>query len=388
MKIYMITASDLGIAHGPTIHFMNLAEHLASQHVSIDIFAPRLGRFPEKTDVTIHYIPTLKIKYLAHACFQIPLFFVLLWHTIKHQPDCIYTRTSFFTGISSLVAWLCRIPHIAQINAIQYENVCRDHRNLLLRYIIKWLEQYTARASQEIIMLTEGMKNNLCDLYHISPVKIDVVPAAADENMFYPIDHTTARQHIHYAQDRPLIGYMGTLDHWQDVDMLIRALPFVRNNIPNAQCIIVGDGLLKPSLISLSSQLNLVSCVSFVERQPYHMMPYFINACDVCVIPRRLYQAGYSPIKLYEYMACGRPVVATRIPGFDILETYQAGILVTPNSPEDLAHGIIRMLQDPVYAQQLGLNGRKTVIQHYTWTKTAEKIAQICHSTVKRQTAV
>jgi len=74
-------------------------------------------------------------------------------------------------------------------------------------------------------------------------------------------------------------------------------------------------------------------------------VPEYINASNVCVVPKIPLKSGHSPLKLYEYMACGKPVVASRISGFEILEQNNAGILVEPENPEKLAKAILKLLK-------------------------------------------
>lgn len=66
---------------------------------------------------------------------------------------------------------------------------------------------------------------------------------------------------------------------------------------------------------------------------PYQKVPLYINASDICVTAKKSLKSGYSPLKLYEYMACGKQVVANRVNGFEILEKNKAGILVEPENP-------------------------------------------------------
>ena len=120
----------------------------------------------------------------------------------------------------------------------------------------------------------------------------------------------------------------------------------------------------------------------FTGAVSYEKIPLYINAGDVCVVPKIPLKSGYSPLKLYEYMACGRPVIATRTEGFEILEEKNAGLLVNPENSQQFANAIIQLLTDKELGSRMGEHGRTYVVENHSWEIIARRVADVCESVV------
>jgi glycosyltransferase involved in cell wall biosynthesis len=122
--------------------------------------------------------------------------------------------------------------------------------------------------------------------------------------------------------------------------------------------LIVGDGPLKKNLMDRVLESGFQEEFIFTGMVDYNEIPLFINLADICVAPfisKRNDKTGVSPLKVYEYMACGKPVVASRVEGLDFLEEEGAGRLVEPEDVNDLEKALGDLLQDPGKGLQWGL---------------------------------
>ena len=178
---------------------------------------------------------------------------------------------------------------------------------------------------------------------------------------------------------------MGALYAWQGVEYLVKSAPLVLQKCPEARFLIVGDGQMKQELIELAEQIGVSDKVIFTRMVPYQEVPLYINASDVCVTPKKPLSSGYSPLKLYEYMACAKPVIATRTHGFEILEEYNAGLLVNPEDHQQLADAITTLLKNKELRMELGENGRKYVVEKQSWASVARRVAEACEQAIKRE---
>ena len=144
---------------------------------------------------------------------------------------------------------------------------------------------------------------------------------------------------------------------------------------------------MKEELIELAEQLDVSDKVIFMGMVPYQRVPLYINASDVCAAPFvkvRNERSGVSPLKLCEYLACRKPVVASKLSGLEILEQNNTGILVKPENPEALANAIIRLLQNSDCRNQMGENGRRYVVENRSWESVAKRVAEVCEQNLKR----
>ena len=83
-------------------------------------------------------------------------------------------------------------------------------------------------------------------------------------------------------------------------------------------------------------------------------------------------------MKIYEYGASAKPIVASKLPGLEFIKENNAGILVEPENPQSLANAIVKLLKDPELRKQMGENGRKCVVEDHSWESVAKRVAKVC----------
>ena len=121
---------------------------------------------------------------------------------------------------------------------------------------------------------------------------------------------------LNLSPTSPIVCFTGSLFPYQGVDLLIRAAPAILARDPAILFLIVGDGPRLRESMDLVKESEVAGSFHFTGRVPYQKVPLYINAADLCVAPKKPILSGYSPLKLYEYMACGKPVIADENGGF------------------------------------------------------------------------
>jgi glycosyltransferase involved in cell wall biosynthesis len=182
------------------------------------------------------------------------------------------------------------------------------------------------------------------------------------------------------------VCFVGNLAAWQGVEFLIYAAPLILKKCPDVRFLVVGDGVMKNKLQDMTYELGLLNKIIFTGRVPYESVPLYINAADLCVAPfikGRNAKIGLSALKTYEYLACGKPIVASSIPGVkDLIELSGGGISVDPENPEELADAIVELILNEKTRTLMGEKGRKYVIENHSWNGVARKILEICKDIV------
>lgn len=185
------------------------------------------------------------------------------------------------------------------------------------------------------------------------------------------------------GEQPPAILYIGTLADWQGLELLINALPHVLAHHP-AHLRIVGRGRSRQRklLTRRINKLGLVDHVSLEAAVAHHDVPALLAAADICVAPlglndRNIIQ-GCCPIKVIEYMAAGRPLVASNLPVVrELMREDIDGLLFSPGDAQDLARQIVRLLNDRALAERLAASAAAHAHANLTWHQARQKLLQV-----------
>ena len=209
-----------------------------------------------------------------------------------------------------------------------------------------------------------------------------VINNGANTDVFKPLDLKQTKAKLQLENSKKYVCFVGNLAAWQGVEFLVQASPLILKKCPDAHFLIVGEGVMKDKLMAITSELDLSDKFTFTGRIPYEQVPLYINAADVCVAPfikERNSKIGLSALKTYEYLACGKPIVASSISGVrDLIESSGGGISVTPENPEELSAAVVTLLLNENMRVFMGNKGRRYVVENHSWDGVSRKILDIC----------
>ena len=181
----------------------------------------------------------------------------------------------------------------------------------------------------------------------------------------------------------PVLLYIGTLADWQGLDLVIQALPRILAQQP-VQLQIVGRGRSRQRKVLAKQirKLGLENEVLLRPAVPHHEIPALIAQADICVAPLGLNDRnvtqGACPIKVLEYMAAGRPLIASNMPIVrELVREDVDGLLFSPNDPDDLARQVLRLLSDVDLSQQLAISATERVLKKFTWHAAQKKLLAV-----------
>jgi glycosyltransferase involved in cell wall biosynthesis len=346
-----------------------------------------MGRYNEQVlPFKIVYIPLIDLHYLKPIVFSLLLPFYLSFYLLKLRPDCLYIRgATFITFVISGWAKLFGLMHIVEINGINPLYSWGKSLFTIFRKIDQVLGDFSMKKADKVITVTDGLKQELCRRYKMQEEKIAVVPNGTDIDVFKPLDKREARRQLGLDEDMNYICFAGSFYPHHGIEYIVKSVPLVIQQIPETRFILIGSGSEKAKIEREVREKNLMDSIIFIGEIPYRTVAMYINASDVCVIPTT--KTGLlafdsfegSPLKLYDYLGCARPVVGTDVPGIgNFLESITAGISVRQRDADALAQAVIDLLHNPARAQRMGENGRKVIVERYTWRNTALEVAKIC----------
>jgi glycosyltransferase involved in cell wall biosynthesis len=233
------------------------------------------------------------------------------------------------------------------------------------------------------VVLTSFIKQRYVDL-GFSTSKIRVLPDGVDLSLFAKLPSRDAcRGRLGLPVDRVIIGYVGrfrTMEMEKGIPELVRAMaaiPPVAGKEPLLLCV-GGPMEAVPTYEEIARQHGLPThYLRFVDRVPNTDVPLWIRACDVVTMPyywNEHYAYFMSPLKLFEYMAAGVPIVSSDLPAIcEVLRHGENAWLVTPGDAKALADGIYRVLSDSPLAERMAQQARREA-QNYSWNARASAV--------------
>lgn len=248
------------------------------------------------------------------------------------------------------------------------------------------LPKKTRRANKRIwqkakalVVLTGFIKNRLM-AEKISGSKILVSPDAVDlEEFDIDISKEAARRKLDLPLQKKLIGYIGmlkTMGMEKGIDISIKTL----DNLPANVCLVIVGGSKEDIEYyrNFSQKRNLEDRVLFIGKVPHKLIPKYLKAFDVLIAPfpeNEHYKFYMSPLKIFEYMASGRPIVTTDLPSLREILSEENAFLARPGDKKSLAGGIERCLNSAEFSNEIARNSFEEV-KKYTWLKRAEVIME------------
>ncbi|RPI28524.1 MAG: glycosyltransferase family 4 protein, partial [Chloroflexota bacterium] len=235
--------------------------------------------------------------------------------------------------------------------------------------------EIACRLADKIVVVTPNLIDFLVGL-GIKREKIVAVSNGVNTEKFMPRDSVDCKRSAGLDPGLSYIGFVGSLVAWQGVEYLIEAFARLSGEgYSNHRLLIVGDGIEKASLIELAQQLGISENLIFAGVQPHHQIPIWIGSCDLLIAPKKPLQSGYSPLKIYEYMACGRPVLASNVEGLEFIQTDHIGLLFEPGNVDDLTCKLRMLLDLPVGERsEMGERARKLAVERHSWDRTIQHI--------------
>ena len=144
--------------------------------------------------------------------------------------------------------------------------------------------------------------------------------------------------------------------------------------------LLVGDGPVKAEVMRKVLQSGFEKKFIFTGMAEYEDIPLLINLADICVAPfilQRNRLTGVSPIKVFEYMACGKAVVASRLEGLEFIEDEGGGRLTEPENVADLEHTLEELIQHPRERIEMGVKGLRIARERFSWESRVTQIEEV-----------
>lgn len=297
------------------------------------------------------------------------------------MPDFIYDRYVSYNYSAVAVGRRYDIPVFMEVNSpYSYQRQTFDE-TLYFKRLLRFFERKTCRDATRVIAVSTPLRRILVSL-GVPEERVIVMPNGTDPDLFRPdLDGSIVRQRLGIDR-KVVIGFTGILRPWHGLDLLMQAFEAVSNARDDLHLLIIGDGPIKGSLDQMAAGRGLAGKVTITGRVTHADVRSFVAAMDVAVSPRATPYA--SPMKILEYMAMGKAIIAPDMENIrDILTHGREAILFRPEDRTALESGLAMLLGDRALRARLGAAARRKIETERTWSHNASAVIDL----VRRCTA-
>jgi glycosyltransferase involved in cell wall biosynthesis len=250
----------------------------------------------------------------------------------RNRVDVVLGAWAYPDGFAAVaIAQLLGVPSVVKLHGSDMNVVARMRGP---RQGLKWA---LPRASR--IVAVSGPLGERARELGVAAERIDIVPNGVDRQVFRPADRAEARRQLGLDPSRKLVLYVGHLKETKGVFDLLKAFKLMRDELSDAQLVLVGGGAGGAACRALAEELGVSA--TFAGEQPHERIPLWFAAADVVTLPS--WNEG-MPNVVVEALACGRPVVATAVGGIPEIVKGDSGELVPARAPEALGKALVRTL--------------------------------------------
>lgn len=295
----------------------------------------------------------------------------------REKPDLLYERYSLFGWGGIELARRHGVPLMLEVN----DPLCREqegYEKFTLTSTAERMESVIIRGADAVIAISEWIKNWAISL-GVNEQDVHVIPNAVSSKLFAENKTgETVRQRYNLEKER-LVGFVGSFQPWHDVQGLLLAFSRLYADDHNLRLLLVGEGEQREALQEASRQLGLESVTIFTGSIAHDSVPEYIAAMDIAVAPYNWKEDFYgSPLKLFEYMAAGKPTVAAAIGQIEeVIEHGKTGWLYPSGDHEQLARGLATLLYSPGLSSSIGSAAREQILSNYTWKAVASRVTEL-----------
>lgn len=380
MRVAYVCA-DAGIpvfgSKGASVHVQEVIRALRGRGSQVTLFATRTGGAPPESleDVTIYDLPAqaqgerAEREQAAFAANETVL------ETLRYAGpfDMVYERYSLWSYAGMEFAREQGMPGLLEVNAPLIEEQA-EHRGLMDRALAEQVANRAFGAATALLAVSREVAAYL-DGFPAALGRVQIVPNGVNPARFAAIDDTRDGKDASTFT----VGFVGTLKPWHGLPVLVEAFDLLCRRTREARLLVVGEGPEGDRMREELERRGLLHIARFTGAVQPSAVPGLLSEMDAAVAPYPARHDFYfSPLKVYEYMAAGLPVVASRIGQLeDVIEHETNGLLCPPGDPEALATALYRLRNEHELRARLGQEARRSVLRGHTWDSVAARILEI-----------
>ncbi|MDQ3350229.1 MAG: glycosyltransferase family 4 protein [Acidobacteriota bacterium] len=313
---------------------------------------------------------------LAKIPLDLTLTLTALRRAASERYDAVHSHEEG-SYIGVVIAAVLGVPHLYDMHSSLPQQLTNFafSRSRILAGVFTWMERFVVRRSRVVVVICPHLQDVVRAIEPGVPaVLIENAPGSGDTPV--PGSGAKVRAELGLSPTAPVVLYTGTFEAYQGLDLLFRAAKHVLDRRPDTRFVLAGG---RPDQIATARALSVDSGVGgsvvFAGQRAAEEIPLFLDAADVLVSPRSV--GTNTPLKIYQYLRSGRPIVATRLLTHTQVLDDQVAIL-TGTTAEAFASGILEALTDPERARAVGASARELAETKYSYEAYLARTRQAC----------
>jgi glycosyltransferase involved in cell wall biosynthesis len=291
-----------------------------------------------------------------------------------HRPDVLYERFNLFQPAGVWIKRRYHLPLLLEVNSPLFEERAR-YDGLSLKRLAQWSETYAWRNADFVLPVTRVL-GDIVVKHGVAPGRVVVIPNGINPERFAMSTNTAAAKRALNLDRHLVLGFTGFVRDWHGMDKVI---DFIAQEGRETGChlLVVGDGPARASLEQQAKRLGLSDRVTFTGVIGRDDVAKYVAAFDIALQPAVVDYA--SPLKLFEYLALGRAVVAPNQPNIrEILQDGDNALLFDAQDPAGLVRAIRSLVRDAALRERLAVRAGATIAeQNLTWRGNAQRVAEL-----------
>ena len=298
------------------------------------------------------------------------------------RPDVVIASSpQLLVGLSGWwISFSRQIPFVFEVRDLWPESLAAvgvSGEDSLLHHGLGKVAGFLYERANLIVVVSPAFKEHLVRRWRVPEEKIAIVENGVETDLFSPapVDVNQSFRRQLNAEARFLVCYIGTMGNAHGLETLLDAAAKLQNQSPEVLFLLIGEGAEKEKVKALAQVRNLTN-VRFLDQQPRGNIPSFISASDACLVLLKKNDVFKTviPTKMLEFMSCARPVIlAVDGQARQIVEQAGAGIVIEPESSEQLVAAIHQLKTNQDLRKMLGAQGREYIIRKFSRASTAQK---------------
>lgn len=373
---------------GQFVHIEELTEALKALGHEIIMVGPNAAAEQESFGADGGFVARLK-RHMPGFLYELLEFgynLVVYWkldRAIKqHKPDCLYERYNLYLPAGVWIKRRHKLPMLLEVNAPLFAERSR-YDGIALPSLAKWTEHYTWRGADKVLPVTQVLADYVKQA-GVSAEKLVVIPNGINKERFAHVpSQEQAKQRLGLS-GRLVLGFTGFIRDWHGLDNVVDFLADAPDGVPR-HLLIVGDGPARASIQRRADELGVADKLTITGIIGREQVADYIAAFDIALQPSVVDYA--SPLKLFEYLALGRAIVAPDKPNIrEILSHETNALLFAVDDKNAFALAVKRLCDDAPLRARLGAAAKAAIDeQHLTWDSNAQRVASLFASMIASQ---